>query len=278
MSKQAMDTRLYREKLLADPYRPGYHFAVPDGNGYPGDPNGAFFADGLYHFMYLYRNESTNAYHWGHISSLDLLHWRHHHDALTSDNGDGGCFSGGAFVDEDGTAYLTFWKFKAADGSDNGGLAIAKATPPYEKWERVTPIAVNESGIKWGMVDIEVNGKTEHISCADPSNIWKVDGYYYMQAGNKLVLDHYGRDTDSPSHLKGDFTDLFRSKDMKKWEYVHRFYENSHLDEDYPDETEDDMCPTFLPLPDKKAAVSSRTSICKALFPTTKAVSIISVL
>lgn len=33
----------YQQQLIADPYRPGYHFAIPGDNGCPGDPNGAFF-------------------------------------------------------------------------------------------------------------------------------------------------------------------------------------------------------------------------------------------
>ena len=34
-------TREFRERLLADPYRPAYHFCVPEDIGIPGDPNGA---------------------------------------------------------------------------------------------------------------------------------------------------------------------------------------------------------------------------------------------
>lgn len=72
-----------------------------------------------------------------------------------------------------------------------------------------------------------------------------------MQTGNKVVLDRFGRNEDSPKEYKGDWTDFFRSDDMKKWEYVGRFYENPQMGvDDYPDETEDDMCPSFLPLYD----------------------------
>lgn len=252
MSNNAVTARIYREKMLADPHRPRYHFAAPDGNAYPGDPNGAFFADGRYHLMYLYKSDITNGYHWGHISSLDLLHWCHHPDALTVENGDKGCFSGGAFVDHDGTAYLTFWKFKAADGSDNGGIAIAKSTPPYDVWERISPIAFEECGSVWGAKDIELDGKTVHLACADPSNIWKMDGYYYMQTGNKPVLDAYGRADDSEPRYKGGWCDLIRSKDMIKWEFVKRFYEVPRHLPSFPDDTEDAMCPTLLKLPHKK--------------------------
>jgi len=246
-------TRTYREKLLSDPYRPTYHFAIPDDNGYPGDSNGAFYADGRYHLMYLYNNSKTEGYHWGHISSMDLLHWRNHPDALTVEDGDSGCFSGGAFVDDDGTAYLTFWKFPSKDhAADHGGIAMASAKPPYETWERMTPIAIESNKTPWGVVDIEVNGIIEHVSCADPSNIWKANGWYYVQTGNKCVLDNWGRGDDADPHYKGDWTDLFRSKDLKNWEFVHRFYINEHLGADWPDETEDDMCPSFLPLFDAK--------------------------
>ena len=254
MKEKIIATREYREKLLCDPYRPTFHFAFPDDNGYPGDSNGAFFADGVYHLMYLYQNSKDNAYCWGHISSIDLLHWRHYPDALVSDEGDEGCFSGGAFLDDDKTAYLSFWKFPSKkEGGDKGGIALAFSKPPYEKWERMEPVAVEGSGEIWGTLDIEVNGKTEHISCADPSNIWKQNGYYYMQLGNKCVLDAFGREENSEERYQGDWTDLFRSKYLKNWSFVHRFYENDRRGiEDFPDKTEDDMCPSFLPLFDAK--------------------------
>ncbi len=244
--------RQYREKMLADPYRPAFHFAIPDDNGMPGDGNGAFYADGVYHLMYLYKNSLTNAFHWGHISSVDLLHWRHHPDALLDDGEScDGCFSGGGFVDDDKTAYLTYWKFPSkVPGGDNGGIAIACARPPYEKWEKMEPIAVEET--LWGIVDLEIDGGCEHISCADPSNIWKMNGKYYMQLGNLPVLNMYGREEGSDPHYRGDWTDLFRSEDLKHWHFVHRFYENPHTDPTWPDQTEDDMCPSFLPLFDKK--------------------------
>jgi len=251
MKAEAILTRKYREHLLNDPHRPTYHFAICDDLGLPGDSNGGFFAEGVYHMMYLYRNSETDAFHWGHMSSLDLLHWRHHPDALTARERDRGCYSGGGFVDEDGTAYLTFWKFPARNkSSDKGGIALACARPPYDVWERMEPIAIESSEV-WGIIDIPTKEGIKHVGCADPSNIWKLDGKYYLQTGNKKVLDQHGRKEDSPAEYKGDWTDLFRSEDLQNWEYVGRFYENPKMGrEDYPDETEDDMCPSFLPLYD----------------------------
>ena len=252
MKPEIILTRKYRETLLKDSYRPAYHFAICDDLEIPGDPNGTFYADGVYHFMYLYRNLDTEGCHWGHLSSLDLLHWRHHPDALTVFDGDRGCYSGGAFIDDDGTAYLSFWKFPSRDTrtGDRGGIAIAYSKPPYDVWERMEKIAIESTDI-WGTTDLEINGETVHVGSADPSNIWKANGRYYMQTGNKPVLYRYGRGEKAEKRYKGDWTDLFCSDDMKKWEYVGRFYENPKMGiDDYPDETEDDMCPSFLPLYD----------------------------
>lgn len=259
MNEMIAAARSYREAVMSDPYRPAYHFVIPEGRGFPGDPNGAFYADGVYHLMYLYRNVETEGYHWGHVSSVDLLHWRHHPDALTVEDGDRGCYSGGAFLDDDGTAYLSYWKFPSRDfRTDQGGIAIARSTPPYETWERIYPVAVeskrdDESTYYWkgwGQVDIVHDGFVDHVSCADPSNIWKQDGWYYLQSGNKHVLDVWGRGPDAEPRYRGDWTDLFRSKDLKTWEFVHRFYTNPHENPQWPDETEDSMCPSFLPLYD----------------------------
>ena len=264
--KMAIYTRKYRERMLNDPHRPLYHFAFPDDNGLPGDSNGAFFVDGVYHLMYLYENSETKAFHWGHVSSIDLVHWRHHPDALTCEEGDRGCYSGGAFIDDDKTAYLTFWKFPSVKaGGDHGGIAIAYSKPPYDKWERMESLAVENGETEWGVTEIEINGKTEHICGADPSNIWKANGWYYFQAGNFPILNRYGRDAkedkyynvfreceESNPHYTGDWTDLFRSKDLKNWEYVHRFYINDHGNPSWPHISEDDMCPSFLPLYDSE--------------------------
>ena len=238
--------RAYREMLLADRTRPGYHFAIPDDDGEPGDPNGAFYADGRYHLMYLYRRRSTGAFHWGHISSHDLLHWRAHPDAIGAFRGDEGCFSGGAFVDDDGTAYLTFWKFPSRDGTDRGGIALACARPPYDEWTRIEPLAVECGDEQWGVTRID--GRL--VGCADPSNIWKKDGVYYLQAGRMPEI-HTRWGKDDPAY-RGDWTELFTSTDLKTWRYEGRFYQR-RTDNTWTDETEDDMCPSFLPLPLSRA-------------------------
>ena len=237
--------RQYREMLLNDPWRPTYHFCVPDGNGTPGDPNGCFSADGLHHLMYLYAHREKG-FCWGHAVSHDLLHWRHLPDALEKSPHDDGCFSGGAFVDDDGTAYLSFWVYNREDApltaDAYAGIMLARSCPPYQRWERMEPVAIPSSA--WGIAFRQGHP----ISCADPSNIWKKDDRYYMQAGNLMVLNTYGRQTLSPAGLRGDWTDLFSSGDLQSWRWEGRFYNRCECPE-HPDDSEDDMCPNFLPLP-----------------------------
>ncbi|MFQ9148170.1 MAG: hypothetical protein ACLR5G_07870 [Eubacteriales bacterium] len=37
MKEKSENTAEYRFHMLRDPYRPGYHFAIPSGDGRPGD-------------------------------------------------------------------------------------------------------------------------------------------------------------------------------------------------------------------------------------------------
>ena len=243
-------TREFRERLLSDPYRPAFHFAFPEDVGVPGDPNGAFYKDGLYHLMFLYdkSGEGFNyqlgsyerSFAWGHVSSPDLLHWRYHPDALVPSGGDYGAFSGGAFVDDDGTAVLSYWMLWGAQGI---GLATSK---DYNVWKRFPGNPVIKS-TEFGVTEMkDASGKDIYVGSSDPSNIWKKDGKYYMLTGSLMVLEKLGRKEDSPADEQGDRLYLFESDDLKSWHYKHRFYESSR---EWTDASEDNMCPSFFPLP-----------------------------
>ena len=176
------------DELLDDQYRPKYHFAVPGDFGLPGDPNGAFYAKGKYHLMYLYKNRK-DGFRWGHMSSHDLLHWRFHKDALVPSDNDGGVFSGGAFVDDDGKAYLTFWQlpknYKSGMRESEGlGISIAVSDDHnFEKWTKYGYPIIPST--RFGVLEqFNDDAKlTDVIACADPSNIWKKDGKYYLLTG-----------------------------------------------------------------------------------------------
>jgi hypothetical protein len=101
--------RHMRHKLLQDPYRPLYHFVAPEGHAMPFDPNGNVFWRGRHHMGYIYQERGVHF--WGHVSSTDLLHWRHHSANLlpTSDSPEQGVFSGNSFVDRDGSRVLCLY-------------------------------------------------------------------------------------------------------------------------------------------------------------------------
>lgn len=93
--------RALREKLAGDPHRPGYHFVIPEGTGMPFDPNGAIYWKGRYHLFYIFQQRGDH--HWGHVSSKDLFHWRHHPTGLL-----GGMFSGNCFLNKDGRPTMCY--------------------------------------------------------------------------------------------------------------------------------------------------------------------------
>jgi len=94
-------SRRLREQLLADPHRPNYHFVIPEGSAMPFDPNGAIYWKGRYHLFYIFQDE--RGHNWGHASSTDLLHWRHHPTGLTN-----GMFSGNCFINKEGRPTMCY--------------------------------------------------------------------------------------------------------------------------------------------------------------------------
>jgi len=101
----AMAVRDFRERLLSDPHRPGFHFVMPEGIASPFDPNGAIYWKGRYHLFYIFQDKrsGTKLDHWGHISSTDLFHWRHHPTDLLD-----GMYSGNCFINADGVPTICY--------------------------------------------------------------------------------------------------------------------------------------------------------------------------
>ena len=117
-------TRSLREKLLSDPYRPGYHFVAPEGLCMPFDPNGAIFWKGRYHLFYIFQD--ARGHNWGHASSTDLFHWRHHPTGLVA-----GMFSGNCFLNKEGVPTMCYHQV----GQGNA-MAIA-LDDDLNEWEKL---------------------------------------------------------------------------------------------------------------------------------------------
>lgn len=101
----AETARRRRERILSDPERPGYHFVIPEGTAMPFDPNGAIYWKGRYHLFYIFQSSQTGEVtdHWGHMSSTDLFHWRHHPTGLLE-----GMYSGNAFINQEGVPTICY--------------------------------------------------------------------------------------------------------------------------------------------------------------------------
>lgn len=124
----AMVVREHREQLLNDRWRPGYHFVVPEGVAAPFDPNGAIYWKGRYHLFYIFQDKRSGkkADHWGHISSTDLFHWRHHPTGLLD-----GMYSGNCFLNEHGVPTICYHQV----GLGNA-LAVA-LDDDLDEWEKL---------------------------------------------------------------------------------------------------------------------------------------------
>lgn len=113
----AESARELRERILSDPARPGYHFVMPEGVAMPFDPNGAIHWKGRYHLFYIFQDTrlGKKSDHWGHMSSADLFHWRHHPTGLLD-----GMYSGNCFLNTEGVPTICYHQ----KGQDNA-MAVA---------------------------------------------------------------------------------------------------------------------------------------------------------
>jgi sucrose-6-phosphate hydrolase SacC (GH32 family) len=116
--------RALREKLLGDPYRPGYHFVAPEGRCMPFDPNGAIFWKGRYHLFYIFQD--ARGHNWGHVSSTDLCHWRHHPTGLVS-----GMFSGNCFLNKEGRPTICHHQV------GQGNAMVVSLDDDLERWKKL---------------------------------------------------------------------------------------------------------------------------------------------
>ena len=101
----AEGSREARETLLDDPFRPTFHFVCPEGIAMPFDPNGAIYWHGRYHLFYIFQDSrlGKRSDHWGHVSSSDLFHWRHHPASLID-----GMYSGNCFINREGIPTICY--------------------------------------------------------------------------------------------------------------------------------------------------------------------------
>ena len=202
--------RALRARLLADPQRPAYHFVSPEGVSQPFDPNGALFWHGRYHLMYIFQNEQGHC--WGHASSADLLHWRHHPTALAPGDGDQGIFSGAAFLTSQGRPALIY------HGVHAGNCLAFAADGELDRWDKF-------AGNPIVPIPKEGDPAFGRFESWDP-HAWREGETTYAIFGGKTPA-------------------LFKSHDLRHWTHLGPFLADRRWINGA-----DASCPDFFPLGD----------------------------
>lgn len=175
--------RKFRNKLLADRHRPTYHFVIPEDYAMPFDPNGAIYWKGRYHLFYIYQERGA---HWfGHVSSIDLVHWRQHPPALGPHPGDvdKGMFSGNCFINKKGEATMLY------HGVGAGNCIATSSDDLLEHW---TKLATNPI--------IPIAPKDAPYRSWDPHGWLEGDTYYAIFGGERAAI-FKARNLDRWTHV-----------------------------------------------------------------------------
>jgi len=225
-----------RRHLSTDSYRPRYHFVSPEST--LNDPNGLCFWQGRWHLFYQAYPPEDPRQHWGHAISDDLIHWSDLPYAIYPDP-EYACFSGSTLV-EDNRVIAMYHGTEDGDRvarSGYGNMVAVSSDPFLLDWEKVTGKAVIP------------DNRTDGVTVFDPC-IWKRDGMYYSLSGGMLPCGTAGRSERRLflQHSRKAAHFLFRSQDLKTWEYLHPFVEGGDLFSLLGD---DGACPYFWPLGDR---------------------------
>src|SRR5215813_3877491 len=236
-----------RFKLATDPLRPSLHL-LPAMN-WMNDPNGPIYWNGLYH-MFLQYNPNAIVWgdrHWNHAVSDDMIHWRHLPIALAPtpgwDDADG-CFTGSA-VNDKGVATVLYTGVKATsadratlrDGNHNFREVQCLATssdPQLRKWN------------KWKEPVIQPPSDPKLTGFRDPF-LWQDGSTWYLGVA-------------SGQFQQGGQVLLYRSKDLRSWEYLHPLASGHWTEkENINPVNSGEMweCPDFFPLGSKHVLLYS---------------------
>jgi beta-fructofuranosidase len=174
------------------------------------DPNGPIYWQGKYHMFFQYNPNAAvwGEMHWAHAVSPDMVHWEHLPVALAPTSGgydSDGCFSGSVVIHEDVPTFLYTGVKSVApaeatlhDGTHNFLEVQCLATSDDPQLRSLTKLA---APVLLPPRDLKLTG------FRDPC-VWR-DGYlWYMGVG-------------SGQRGVGGQVLLYRSTNLRQWEYLH---------------------------------------------------------
>jgi len=211
---EADDPAAPRETIAADRVL-NYHLMHPGGDSVPGDPNVAFYLDGVYHLHYILGHpwgKKKHSFSYVHVTSPDMLHWTWQTTKLQPSFTGHGMFSGTGFVTKEGKPAAIYH----GAGSARNQIAIAKDRR-LSAWEKPYPVEVRNP-----------DGTAATIKHWDPDCFLMGDTYYAISG-----------DENPP---------LLRSSDLKIWTPVGNFMRHQLPDVAYG---EDISCANFFPIGNK---------------------------
>lgn len=181
-----------------DPHRPRYHFLPRE--GWLNDPNGLIQWKGTYHLFYQHNPDGAwhGTIHWGHAKSRDLVHWTHLPIALAPTPGspdEDGCFSGCA-VGDHGVPTIIYTGVQG----ERQLPCLATSDDELITWHKSprNPIIVAPPS------DLDTVIFRDH-------SVWNEAGVWYQVIGSGI------KDVGATALL-------YRSDDLRHWEYLHPLY------------------------------------------------------
>ena len=191
-----------------------YHLMHPGEDSSPGDPNAAFYLDGIYHLHYILRHSWRGeiSYSFVHVTSPDMMHWRWQTTKLQPSFTGHGMYSGTGFITKEGKPAAIYH----GQASGRNHIAIAKDRQ-ISAWEK--PYAVEPKTADGGIPDMV------HW---DPDCFLVGDTYFAISGGHNPPV--------------------IRSYDLQNWTYI-----GDLLQYELPGTAigEDISCPNFFRLGDK---------------------------
>ncbi len=212
--RRTAEARGASRQVPSEEFTLNYHLMHPGGDSSPGDPNAAFFLDGVCHLHYILAHpwRGRPSFSFVHVTSPDMLHWTWQPTTLQPSFTDHGMFSGTGFLTKDGRPAAIYH----GQGSGRNQIAIAKDRA-LSAWDKPFPIEVKNA-----------DGSDAKVNHWDPDCFLIGDTYYAISGG-----------TDPP---------LFKSKDLKSWTLVGDFVKSQPGDVTIG---EDISCPQFFPIGNK---------------------------